>query len=50
MPLGMELAVSFNAATASARMIVITSTAAVFWAVKMVLLETYVSIVSGVFA
>lgn len=49
MPLGMELVVSFNADTASVRINVIMSTAAVFWAVKRVSLETYVSIVSGVF-
>lgn len=49
MPLGMELAVSLNADTASVRVIVTTSTAAVFWAVKRVSLETYVSIVSEVF-
>lgn len=44
MPLGMELAVSFNAGTASVRIIVTTSTAAVSLAVKRVSLETYVSI------
>lgn len=50
MPLGMELAVSFNADTASVRIVVTTSTAVVFWAVKRASQETYVSIVSVVFA
>lgn len=49
MPLGMELAVSFNADIASVRIIVTTSTAAVFWAVKKVSRETFVSNVSFVF-
>lgn len=49
MPLGMELAVSLNADIASVRIIVTTSTAAVFWAVKKVSRETFVSNVSFVF-
>lgn len=49
MLLGLEMAVRINADTASVRIIVTTSTAAVFWAVKRVSLETYVSIVSDAF-
>lgn len=49
MPLGLEMAVSRNADTASVKIIVTTSTAVVSWDVKRVSLETYVSIVSVVF-